>query len=224
MKIRTKLTLRYLCISAILVIFVFFILEETLFPQDGYDMLRILDFKLLIIWLISFSALFVIGYFMARSALKPVSQIIRQVEDITASSLSKRVVIKDSKDEISELAATFNNTLDRLETSFNSQKMFISHVSHELRTPMAALIAELELARHKDRSQDDYKQVIENALKDAFKIEKLSMGLLDLAKASYNLDQIALSEVRIDEILIDAVTIIKKANPQYKIDLIFNDE
>ena len=102
--------------------------------------------------------------------------------------------------------------------------MFISHVSHELRTPMAALIAELELARHKDRSQDDYKQVIENALKDAFKIEKLSMGLLDLAKASYNLDQIALSEVRIDEILIDAVTIIKKANPQYKIDLIFNDE
>ena len=114
MKIRTKLTLRYLFISAILVIFVFFILEETLFPQDGYDMLRILDFKLLIIWLISFSALFVIGYFMARSALKPVSQIIRQVEGITASSLSKRVVIKDSKDEISELAATFNNTLDRL--------------------------------------------------------------------------------------------------------------
>ena len=44
------------------------------------------------------------------------------------------------------LATTFNRMLERLEQSFDSQKMFVSNVSHELRTPMAALIAELELA------------------------------------------------------------------------------
>lgn len=224
MKIRTKLTLRYLLVSTLLVIFVFFALEETLFPQKGYDMLRILNVKLFAIWTISFIILFVIGYFMAGSALKPVSHIIRQVENITASNLSKRVEVEDIKDEIGELATTFNKTLDRLEKSFESQKMFISHVSHELRTPMAALIAELELSQHKERSNQAYKQVVTNALEDAHKIERLAAGLLDLAKASYHIDQINISEVRLDELLIDACNIITKANPKYKVDLAFDNE
>lgn len=213
MKIRTKLTLRYLLVSTLLVIFVFFALEETLFPQKGYDMLRILNVKLFAIWTISFIILFIIGYFMAGSALKPVSHIIRQVENITASNLSKRVEVEDIKDEIGELATTFNKTLDRLEKSFESQKMFISHVSHELRTPMAALIAELELSQHKERSNQAYKQVVANALEDAHKIERLAAGLLDLAKASYHIDQINISEVRLDELLIDACNIITKPIP-----------
>lgn len=224
MKIRTKLTLRYLFVSTLLVIFVFFILEETLFPEDGYDMLHILNVKLFAIWIVSFLTLFVIGYFMARSALKPVSEIIKQVENITALNLNKRVEIEDSKDEIGELALTFNHTLDRLENSFESQKLFISHVSHELRTPMAALIAELELSLYKERTNVDYKQVIESALKDAHKIDHLSKGLLDLAKASRNRDQIAISPIRLDELLIDACNVISKVNPEYKIDMVFENE
>ena len=50
MKIRTKLTLRYLFVTALLVIAVFFVLEELLFPQAGYDMLHILNTRLLAVW------------------------------------------------------------------------------------------------------------------------------------------------------------------------------
>lgn len=223
MKIRTKLTFRYLLVSSLLVVFVFYVLEETLYPQDGYDMLQILDVKLFIIWLTSLCILFVIGYIMARSALRPVSHIIRQVESITASNLSKRVVVKNANDEIGELASTFNKTLNRLEESFDSQKMFISHISHELRTPMAALIAELELSLHKQRSSQEYIQVIASSLDDARKIERLSAGLFDLAKASYNIDQVAISHVRLDETLIDALNVITRANPNYKVDLKFEN-
>ena len=81
--------------------------------------------------------------------------------------------------------------------------MFISNVSHELRTPMAALIAELELSLYKERSSEDYKKVVENALSDARNIEKLSNGLMDLAKASYNTEQISMSAIRLDEVLLD---------------------
>ena len=219
MKIRTRLTLRYLFVSALLVIFVFFILEESLFPQDGYDMLRILDFKLIIIWILTFATLFTIGYYMAQSVLKPVSEIIRQVEKITASKLSKRVVVGNNNDEISELANTFNNTLERLEKSFETQRTFIGNVSHELRTPMAALIAELEIALNRERSNDEYREVIINVLDDAKKIEERSCGLLDLGKASYNTDQIDMSPVRPDEVLLDAMNMILRANPKYKIDI-----
>jgi len=223
MKIRTKLTLRYLIATALLVVAVFAVLEELLFPQAGYDMFRILDIKLLAIWVVSFATLFVIGYFMARSVLKPVSKIVKQVEDITASNLSKRVEIDDSKDEIGELTATFNDMLDRLEKSFEAQKMFVSNVSHELRTPMAALIAELELSLHKERSNEDYKKVVENALADARNIVKLSNGLMDLAKASYHTDQIKMTPVRLDEVLIDASAMVMKAHNDYNVDLIFGD-
>ena len=204
MKIRTKLTLRYLFVTALLVIAVFFVLEELLFPQAGYDMLHILNTRLLAVWAVSFGLLFVIGYFMARSVLKPVSE--------------------DHKDEIGELARTFNKTLDRLEESFEAQKMFISNVSHELRTPMAALIAELELSLYKERSSEDYKKVVENALSDARNIEKLSNGLMDLAKASYNTEQISMSAIRLDEVLLDASAMVMKAHSGYNVDLRFEDD
>jgi len=209
--------------TALLVVAVFVVLEELLFPQVGYDMLRILNIKLFVIWVVSFAILFIIGYLMARSVLKPVSKIVKQVEDITDSNLSKRVEIDNPKDEIGELSATFNDMLDRLEKSFESQKMFVSNVSHELRTPMAALIAELELSLHKERSNEDYKKIVENALADARNIEKLSNGLMDLAKASYYTDQIKMTSVRLDEVLLDASTMVMKARGDYNIDLIFGD-
>lgn len=210
--------------TALLVVIVFAVLEEMLFPQAGYDMFRILNVKLFAIWIISFAVLFVIGYFMARSVLKPVSKIVKQVEEITASNLNQRLEIDNPKDEIGELAATFNDTLDRLEKSFDSQKMFVSNVSHELRTPMSALIAELELSLHKERSNEDYKKVVENVLADARKMEKLSNGLMDLAKASYNTGQIKMTSVRIDEALLDASAMVMKAQSEYNVDLIFGND
>lgn len=53
------------------------------------------------------------------------------------------------------MSTTFNALLERLEKSFNSQKMFVSNVSHELRTPMAALTAELDLALLKERAPNN---------------------------------------------------------------------
>ena len=223
MKIRTKLTLRYLLAILLFVVLATAVLEELLFPEVGFDILRILHIKLFVIWAVSFAVFFVLGYFMARKALEPVSKIVKQVEEITASNLSQRLAVENPEDEIGELAITFNDTLDRLEKSFESQKMFVSNVSHELRTPMAALIAELELSLHKERSNEDYKKVVENALADARKIEKLSNGLMDLAKASYHADQIRMSAVRLDETLLDASSMVMKARGEYNVDLIFGD-
>ena len=223
MKIRTRLTIRYLIATLLLGFAVFAVLEQLLFPDAGFDMLQILNVKLLAIWAISFLVLFVIGYLMARNALNPVSKIIKQVEKITASNLNQRVETDNPRDEIGELAATFNDTLDRLEESFEPQKMFVSNVSHELRTPLAALIAELELSLRKERSNEDYKNVVESALIDARKIEKLSNGLMDLAKASYHTNQIKMSAVRLDEILLDASTIVMQADNKCSVNLIFDE-
>lgn len=72
--------------------------------------------------LISLAVLALIGYMMSRTVLSPVTNIVKQVEQITASNLDARVPVTDRHDELGELATTFNNTLDRLENSFDAQK------------------------------------------------------------------------------------------------------
>jgi signal transduction histidine kinase len=143
---------------------------------------------------------------------------------ISATNLDLRLDANESKDEISELASTFNEMLNRLENSFDSQKHFVSNISHELRTPLSAIIAELELSTHKERNVDEYKLVILNTLQDAKKLAKLSNSLLDLAKANYDPSEIAFKQVRIDEVLLDARQQVQKSNPNYNIAIHFEND
>jgi signal transduction histidine kinase len=129
-----------------------------------------------------------------------------------------------SKDELAELTNTFNEMLNRLENSFDAQKNFVSNISHELRTPLAAIITELELSINKERTIEEYKTAILNALKDAKKLVRISNSLLDLAKASYDPSEIVFKSVRIDESLMDALQQVQKANPEYKIDIHFESD
>lgn len=193
---------------------------------DGYGYIQQATLRniLLLLSLLGLAVLGIIGSYLSRSALAPVSDIVREVESITASHLDSRIPVKDEKDELGELAITFNRMLDRLEKSFTSQKMFVSNVSHELRTPMAALMAELKIALFRDRSGEEYRTAINNALDDSRKMVKLIEGLLNLAKADYLPEQIKMENIRLDELLLDAREVVLRANAPYSIELIFEQE
>ena len=138
-------------------------------------------------------------------------------------SLVNVVKTTGEKDELNELAQNFNGMLERLENSFDSQKHFVSNISHELRTPLSAIITELELASEKDLPKDQYQQTIRYALDDARNMVKLSNSLMDLAKASYDPNEISFSEVRLDEVLLESYTKIIKENTGYKVSLHIED-
>lgn len=102
--------------------------------------------------------------------------------------------------------------------------MFVSNVSHEMRTPLAALTAELDLALQKERTPEQYRDTLNNALRDAHRMAKLTDGLLNLAKADYSKERIKMQEIRLDELLLDARSVILRAHPSYKVELIFEQE
>lgn len=102
--------------------------------------------------------------------------------------------------------------------------MFVSNVSHELRTPMAALSAELDLAVQKERSPEQYQNAIHNALQDSQRVIKLIDGLLNLAKADYEPEQIKREEIRLDELLLDARELVLRAHPDFHVELVFEQE
>lgn len=193
---------------------------------DEYGNAKLINLRYTIIISFLFSILIIViaGRFFSKQALKPVSDMVDKVEEITATNLDLRVDEGNKKDEIAELAITFNRMLNRLETSFDSQKQFVSNISHELRTPLSAIITELEISANKERSIKEYKAVIQDSLLDARKLAKLSNSILDLAKASYHESEINFKEVRLDEILLDAEQEVKKLHPEYRISVQFESE
>lgn len=194
--------------------------------KDEYGLVKLANLRFILILSALGSVVLTIfaGFFFSKHALKPVAEMVDKVEEITATNLDLRLNVKNSKDEIAELADTFNLMLDRLEKSFDAQKEFVSHISHELRTPLATVIAELELAQSKERSSEAYKQAISLALSDARKLARLSTSLLNLANANYDQTEISFKELRLDEVLLDARSEVIHNQPDYKVNIIFDQE
>lgn len=192
--------------------------------HDNYGQIKMqkLVLYLLILSLVSLLVACVLGYYLAKSVLKPVGTISDRMKDITANKLHLRLIGYNERDEFGELAASFNKALDIIEASFESQKMFVSNVSHELRTPLATLIGEIDLSLLKERTAEEYRNTLINSRQDTNKLIKLLNGLLDLAKASYDENNMSMNPVKIDEAVLEAVELVLKGNPEYDIKLIFN--
>lgn len=201
-----------------------YIITATAIDQYGYNKLDSLFRTMVIVFIISILFIYAAGRYFSIRAFEPVMQMIEKAKGISASNLDLRLSTNGDKDELSELANTFNEMLDRLEDSFEAHKRFVSNISHEIRTPLAAIITELELSINKDRNLEEYKTALQNALSDAHKLVRLSNSLLDFAKASYDPSEISFKEVRIDEILLDARQQVQQSNSKYKVEIHFENE
>ncbi|MCD8291135.1 MAG: ATP-binding protein [Prevotella sp.] len=179
---------------------------------------------LCVLFIIGLTLLFIACYFLARSSLTPIREIVKEANAITANEIGQRLPVQNERDELGELAIAFNDLLERLEQSFTSQKSFVGNVSHELRTPLAALTAELDLSLSKNRTEEQYRNAMQNALQDARRMTRLIDGLLNLAKADYQKEQIKMEAIRLDELLIDAREQILRGHPHYHIDILFEQE
>lgn len=201
-----------------------YIITATAIDQYGYNKLDSLFRTMVIVFIISILFIYAAGRYFSIRAFEPVMQMIEKAKGISASNLDLRLSTNGDKDELSELANTFNDMLDRLEDSFEAHKRFVSNISHEIRTPLAAIITELELSINKDRNLEEYKTALQNALNDAHKLVRLSNSLLDFAKASYDPSEISFKEVRIDEVLLDARQQVQQSNSKYKVEIHFENE
>lgn len=125
----------------------------------------------------------VIGAALADVSLKPVSIMTEAARELSLKRLSGRLPVPDTEDEISRLAATLNNMIERLEKSYKGSKRFTSDVSHELKTPLTILRGELEIALHKRRTPESYERTIASALEETARLSNLIESMLELSRA-----------------------------------------
>lgn len=201
-----------------------YIVTAAAYDGYGFQKLNKLIINLVILSVVAIIILFILGYFLAKRALKPVSEMSDEMKNITSNNLHLRLLSYNQKDEFGELANSFNKALDIIEASFEAQKMFVGNVSHELRTPLAVLSGEIDLALFRERSVQEYVKTLEESKHDVTRLIKLVNGLLDLAKASYDESNISMTNIRLDDLIIDVRNTVLKSNPGYNVELQFAKE
>lgn len=165
---------------------------------------------------------FFLGRFLAKRVINPVARITKEVNRISASNLHNRLPEVKNSDEISDLTETFNDMLDRLETSFEIQANFINNASHELKTPITTIIAESEIMLLKERDVSEYIQSLENIYSQASKLGNLTESLLKLTQTGYDGKKQVLDIARIDELLMDVKSDLDKIYPDNRVSMKFN--
>jgi heavy metal sensor kinase len=124
----------------------------------------------------------VLGYFLARKALSPVSRLKSLTDEITADRLDRRLPVDNPDDELGRLTRTINAMIGRLEHSFVEIRRFTADASHELRTPLAAIRAEAEVALTRSQTEPEVRELLGSILEECARLTRLTEQLLSLAR------------------------------------------
>jgi signal transduction histidine kinase len=144
------------------------------------------------------------GFWLADRAMRPVRTITHTARSIGETDLSRRINL-GTKDELGELASTFDNMLARLQTAFERQRQFVADASHELRTPLTIVNLETSHALESRRSPGEYERALRVIHSENDFMSHLVNDLLTLARMDNG--QIVLEKVPLDlsDIAVDAI-------------------
>lgn len=161
------------------------------------------------------------GWLLAGRALRPVDRVTAAAAAIaagdgTSTSLSARLPVPQTNDELARLSATFNAMLARLEASFRAQERFVADASHELRTPLTAIRGNVDVLMRQARAQrfmidaGELGAALDDIRRESDRMRRLLDDLLLLARSDAGSDRanwalVRLEPVRLDEVAAQAI-------------------
>ncbi len=122
------------------------------------------------------------GFVLVRRALKPVDNLSQKAAAITQHSLSERLPVMRTGDELERLSVSLNLMISRLEDAINSSKQFVADASHELRTPLAVLRGELENLAQDAQLKPQTRETLGSSLEEVDRLAEIVEGLLALSR------------------------------------------
>jgi heavy metal sensor kinase len=140
------------------------------------------------------------GYALARRALAPVDRMAERAHTITADRLKERLPVDNPNDELGRLATVFNQTLTRLESSFDQMRRFTADASHELRTPLTAMRSVGEIGLRAKREPAEYREIIGSMLEEVDRLSLLVDRLLTLSRADIGESMLSRDRVNLAEL------------------------
>ena len=156
------------------------VVSLTLAPYEETRTLALVSslvFGGLVLALVAFAA-----RWLLTSSLRPVTRMTRQAAAWSERDLDHRFGLGEPRDELTELAATLDDLLDRLAASLRREQRFSAELSHELRTPLARVIAETELALRRDRDPAEYRTTLALIKRNAEQLTRTVDALVAAAR------------------------------------------
>ncbi len=151
---------------------------------------------------------FALGWWIAGRVLRPIHDITDAARRASEENLDERIALEGPRDELKELADTFDSMLARLDAAFRGQKEFVANASHELRTPLALMRTEVDVVLEDPNARpEDYRDAL-GAVRDGVeRAQGLTDRLLVLARADgpIGMERVDLADVA-SSALDDAVT------------------
>ncbi len=123
------------------------------------------------------------AWWIAGRSLRPLQDLENEARSISIDQLHRRLPLRGTQDELDALAATFNQTLARLETAVRRIRQFSATMSHELRTPLTVLQGEAQVALMEENLPESCRTVLASQLEEFAKLKHMINGVLTLTRA-----------------------------------------
>ncbi len=145
--------------------------------------LSVLAQRMILVSLLGIMTASLLSFTLARQALGPIREVRDAAALITGKNLNRRVPEPGTRDEVEDLARTLNGMLERLESSFETQRRFTADASHELRTPVTAIAGHASYLLRRTNPSDGQRESLEAITSLSTRLGRLIGDLLDLARA-----------------------------------------
>ncbi len=165
----------------------------------------------------------IIGYWLARGAVKPLQEVVSVAADIEASDLDRRIGASGSPMEVQKLADTFDAMLERLDNAFQQQRNFVLDMSHELRTPLTALRGNIDVLLMDKRLDGEARTHFETLSGEVGRLIRLTSNLLYLAHADTG-RELDRRPVELDLLCLEVYQQTKDLSPEVKFRLGHEDQ
>jgi two-component system, OmpR family, sensor kinase len=124
------------------------------------------------------------GWFLARQGLAPVAAMAKRARQIGAGSLDRQLPVANPRDELGQLATTFNELLARLDAAFAEQRRFMADASHELRTPLSVMSTAAGVTLKKEyREEEEYREALQMMAEQTRRLSRIVQDMFILARA-----------------------------------------
>lgn len=131
----------------------------------------------------------VVGWFLARGSLRPISQITATARRIRGGNLDEKIPLVGSGDELDQLALTLNEMLERIQGSVEKMHRFNANAAHELRTPLNAMRSQVEVTLEQERSPNEYREVLHGVLEQVHRLAAGTDAMLQLSRSEEGLKE-----------------------------------
>ncbi|WP_263833890.1 sensor histidine kinase [Sulfurospirillum oryzae] len=147
----------------------------------------------------------VVAYILISKSLSNVQKVTNTAKAITAHDVHSIIPQTHIAYEIDDLIDTFNTLLSELQNAYAQVKQFGQNASHELKTPLTIIKGEVDVGLRKERSAEEYQQILKKVAKEVITLHEVIEKILFLSSTTKNELKHHFSEVYLDEILIDAI-------------------